>query len=200
MLDSIDARIIDLHLEEWTNGRSGKEALMAIFYHIRDIPYRVLPELNHPYNYIRILETHAGSCTPKHLLMAEMYRRLGWDVLLAVYPYSWSAFEDLYPPRLKQLARVMPSAKHLACNVLINGRYTLVDATIDPPLGKLGLPVNDFWDGHSDTLLPILPTGEMEVYHPTEALLMPPPRLDAPAKIFYKALNEYFDRTMVQGD
>lgn len=188
--------LIDLYLEKWVNEKRGKEALVAVFYHIRDIPYRILPELNHPQNFIRILETNAGSCTPKHLLMAEMYRRLGWDVLLAVYPYCWAEFEDLYPPQLRRLARIMPSANHLACKVLINGSYTLVDATVDPPLGNLGLPVNECWDGASETLLPIVPTGETEIYHPTEALLMSPPRLDGIAPTFYRALNEYFDSAL----
>ena len=188
MSDSIDA-----HLEKWTTGKSGQKALVAIFNHIRDIPYRVLPELNHPQNYVRILKTHAGSCTPKHLLMAEMFQRLGWGVLLIVYPYCWDAFEDLYPLELRPLARRMPPVYHLTCKVLINGRYALVDATVDPVLGSLGLPVNLCWDGQSDTLLPVLPTGEMEIYHPTEARLMPPPRLDADARAFYKALNAFFD-------
>jgi len=186
--------LIDIHLEKWIKNKGSQEALIAVFKYIRDIPYRVLPELNHPNNYKRILEINAGSCTPKHLLMAEMYRRLGRDVLLIVYPYCWAEFEDLYPPELKKLARSMSPVNHLACKVLINGRYTLVDATVDPPLGNIGLPVNDYWDGESDTLLPVLPTGGEEIYHLSEALLMPPPHLDNIARTFYKGLNEYFDR------
>lgn len=186
--------LIGRRLEKWTRRKSGREALVAVFNHIRDIPYHVLPELNHPQKFKQILEINAGSCTPKHLLLAEMYRRLGHDVLLVVYPYCWAEFEDLYPPELKELARRMPPVRHLACKVLINGRYILVDATVDPPLGSIGLPVNTCWDGESDTLLPIVPTGAMEIYHPSEALLMPPSDLDDMARTFYKGLNAYFDR------
>lgn len=189
--------LIDLHLEAWIKNKRGREARIAIFKHIRDIPYRVLPELNHPQKYQRILEINAGSCTPKHLLMAEMYRRLDWDVLLVVYPYCWSEFEDLYPPALRGLARSMSPVNHLACKVLIKGRYILVDATVDPPLGNLGLPVNACWDGESDTLLPVRPTGAMEIYHTSEALLMLPPHLDDIARSFYTGLNEYFDRVRI---
>lgn len=186
--------IITRHLEKWAGALHGKEAMISIFNHIRDIPYAILPELNHPQNFRRILEINAGSCTPKHLLMAEMYRRLGLDVLLVVYPYRWAEFEELYPPSLWRLAQLMPPVNHLACKVFINGRYVLVDATVDLPLGSIGLPVNPSWDGESETLLPVLPTGEEELYHPAEAELMPPPDLDDTALAFYKGLNEYFER------
>jgi hypothetical protein len=186
--------LITHNLEKWTGGKNGKEALIAVFNHIRDIPYAVLPELNDPVNYKRILEINAGSCTPKHLLMAEMYQRLGVDVLLVVYPYRWAEFEELYPPKLWTLAQLMPPVNHLACRAFINGRYVLVDATIDLPLGSIGLPVNANWDGESDTVLPVLPTGEEEIYHTSEAMLMPPPDLDDTALTFYEGLNEYFER------
>jgi hypothetical protein len=183
---------IDSKLREWTAGKSGREAMIAIYYKIRDIPYGILPELNDPTNYLRILETNMGSCTPKHLLMCNMYQRLGFNVLYAVYPYRWAEFEELYPKELWKLALKMAPASHLACKVEINGRYVLVDATVDPPLGRIGLPVNESWDGESDTLLPVLPTGKEELYYPSEADLMPPPDLDDNARSFYQGLNTYF--------
>ena len=61
------------------------------------------------------------------------------------------------------MARTMPPVHHLACKVFINGRYIIVDATVDPPLGNIGLSVNKFWDGESDTLLPVPPAGEVEI-------------------------------------
>jgi hypothetical protein len=166
--------------------------MIAVFEKIRDIPYGVLPELNSPIEYWRILETNMGSCTPKHLLMCEMYRRLGLDVLYAVYPYRWAEFEELYPPDLWKLAQQMAPVNHLACRVELNGRYVLVDATVDPPLASIGLPYTETWDGESDTALPVLPTGDEEIYFPDEASLMPPPDLDDNARAFYAGLNDYF--------
>ncbi len=184
--------IIGQTLQEWTAGKKGKAAIIAVFEKIRDIPYGVLPELNNPAKYTRMLELNMGSCTPKHLLMCGMYRRLGLDVLYAVYPYRWAEFEELYPPDLWKLAQQMAPVNHLACRVELNGRYVLVDATIDPPLAGLGLPFTASWDGESDTALPVLPTGEEEIYFPDEAELMPPPDLDANARAFYAGLNAYF--------
>jgi len=184
--------IIGQTLQEWTAGKKGKAAIIAVFEKIRGIPYGVLPELNNPAEYTRILELNMGSCTPKHLLMCRMYRRLGLDVLYAVYPYRWAEFEELYPPNLWKLAQQMAPVNHLACKVELNGRYVLVDATIDPPLASLGLPFTASWDGESDTALPVLPSGEEEIYFPDEAELMPPPDLDAKARAFYDGLNAYF--------
>ena len=184
--------IVGSTLLRWTAGKKGKAARIAVFEKIRDIPYGVLPELNSPVEYTRILELNMGSCTPKHMLMCQMYRRLGLDVLYAVYPYRWAEFEELYPPALWKLAQQMAPVNHLACRVELNGRYVLVDATIDPPLGGIGLPFTASWDGESETMLPVLPIGEEELYFPDEAELMPPPDLDDNARAFYRGLNAYF--------
>ncbi len=181
------------NLREWTAGKSGRAAMIAVYTKIRDIHYAVVPELNDPQKYLGILETNMGSCTPKHLLLCNMFQRLGLEVLYAVYPYRWAEFEDLYPQHLWKLAGKMPPVNHLACRVFLNGRYVLVDATVDPPLGSIGLPVTYDWDGLSDTALPVLPTGPEEIYHPLEAGLMPPPDLDDTAREFYRGLNEYFE-------
>ena len=186
--------VVGSTLQKWTAGKKGKQAMIAVFEKIRDIPYGVLPVLNNPIDYPRILELNMGSCTPKHLLMCEMYRRLGLEVLYVVYPYRWAEFEELYPPTLWKLAQQMAPVNHLACKVELNGRDVLVDATIDPPLGSIGLPFTASWDGESDTALPVLPIGEEEIYYPDEAELMPPPDLDDNARTFYEGLNAYFQR------
>jgi len=184
--------VVGKTLQKWTGGESGKAAMIAVFEKIRDIPYGVLPELNSPVAFPRILELNMGSCTPKHLLMCEMYRMMGLNVLYAVYPYRWAEFEEIYPPNLWKLAQQMAPVNHLACKVELNGHYALVDATIDPPLASLGLPFTASWDGESDTALPVLPTGEEEIYFPDEAAFMPPPDLDTNARTFYEGLNAYF--------
>ncbi len=184
--------VIGRKLREWTAGQSPRQAMVTVFYKIRDIPYGILPELNSPSQYLRILKTNMGSCTPKHLLMCNMFLRLGLDVLYAVYPYRWAEFEELYPPDLWKLAQKMAPVNHLACRVYLKDSYVLVDATVDPPLGRIGLPFAQSWDGKSDTPLPVLPIGEEEIYHPSEAELMPPPDLDDNARAFYNGLNRYF--------
>ncbi len=95
--------------------------------------------------------------------MCEMFQRLGLQVLYVVYPHSWGERADLlgeYKEAMKRKALELPISHHIACKVEIDGRLILVDATLDPPLQKIGLPVNLDWDGRSDTILPMTPCGD----------------------------------------
>jgi len=100
----------------------------------------------------QMLNLGKGYCAPKHYLLAEMYRRLGYKVVYATFPFLWNDPDLAYPHKLRQLAAGLPVAHHLACRVRIDFRWVLVDATWDPPLAIGGFPVNMHWDGHSDTL------------------------------------------------
>jgi hypothetical protein len=53
--------VIGQKLSEWTAGQGQRQAMLTVFYKIRDIPYGILPELNSPSQYLRILETNMGS-------------------------------------------------------------------------------------------------------------------------------------------
>ena len=185
--------IVEEQFKQWVRGKTKVEARVTIFQSIRDIPYAVIPELNDTERYPDILRVGKGSCMPKHLLLCNMYQRLGLTVLYAVYPFRWDELEIDYPPKLRRLAKAMPPGHHLACKVDIDGRLVLVDATLDPPLERLGLPVNKKWDGESDTLLPIKSGDGEEIYHPSEAYgLQSQP--DEKALIFYNELNLLLDK------
>jgi hypothetical protein len=185
--------IVVAKFREWTHGKNSKEARISIFNQIRDIPYAVIPELNDPKHYIKILEINRGSCTPKHLLICNMFRRLGLQVFYVVYQYKWDEFEDIYPPDLKQLARSMPPGNHLACKVELEGKLVLVDATLDPAIALLGLPVNKDWDGINDTLLPVEPCSEEQLHHVSEANIMQATQTNKISQLFYDSLNSWME-------
>jgi len=184
--------LLDKTFRQWTTGLDPVRARIRIFERVRDIPYAVLPELIDAGRYVDILRVGRGSCTPKHFLLAEMFRRLGLLVLFAVYPFRWgqrAEILDNYPARLKEMAKRQPVAYHLACRVEIGGRLVLVDATLDAALARLEpLPINLRWDGVSDTQLPMTPTGEELVFHPVEAHRMKPV-VTPDALEFYAFLN-----------
>lgn len=192
--------IVNQKLYEWVRGKSTKDARIAIYYKIRDIPYATIPELRNPERYLDILKLNAGSCMPKHLLLCNMYQRIGLEVLYVVYPFRWSEFGLLYPPELRKLADYMPIGNHLACKVDIGGKLTLVDATLDPALEELGLPVNKEWDGTSDTLLAVKPCGEEEIYHPSESDIMQPRPIDDKALAFYNKLTFWLEKVREQSE
>jgi len=189
---AVMASLLEEKFREWTHGKDAVEARISIYEKIRDIPYAVIPELIDAERYIEILELGKGSCTPKHFLLCNMYQRLGMLVLYVVYPFRWDGVEIDYPPRLRKLAEALPTSYHLACRVDINGELVLVDATLDKPLKRLGMPVNEEWDGTSNTLLPVDPCGEEQLYHPSEACNIQG-RPDGEALAFYEELNRWLD-------
>ena len=59
------------------------------------------------------------------------------------------------------MTKKLPPGNHLAVKALIDGRWVLVDATWDLPLKKAGFPVNEVWDGVSDTKNAVTPISEL---------------------------------------
>ncbi len=184
---------IDEKFREWTRGGRAVAARVAVYEKIRDIPYAVIPGINSSLHYARILTVGKGSCTPKHFLLRDMYERLGLPVLYVVYPFRWSDLEVEYPEHLRKLAETVPISHHLACKVEIGGKLVLVDATVDSPLKKLGLPVNENWNGYDDMLLPVTPVGEELVYHPAEVRNYEA-SYDEASLQFFSQMNAWLDR------
>jgi transglutaminase-like putative cysteine protease len=150
--------LVDEKFGEWTVGLHGKEGIISVFEHIRDIPYSLEVSMTDPDTAPeQILSLGKGYCGPKHYLLAEMFRRLGYEVVYATFPFVWNDPDLLYPPELRELATGLPVAHHLACRVRINNRWVLVDATWDLPLARRGFPVNEHWDGLVDTRCAVKP-------------------------------------------
>ena len=188
--------IVDEKFKEWTNNLTSLQARINVFNRIRDIPYAVVPEIMDYKGYTNILKTGKGSCSPKHFLLCEMYRRLGLPVLYVVYPHRWDEIAEImgeYSLRLKEMALALPVSRHLACKIEIDDRLVLVDATFDLPLQKAGFKVNADWDGISDTILPITPCGDEEWYYPSEARLMKT-EINRQFRDFYLELNPFLEQ------
>jgi len=187
--------MLDEKFRQWTQGKNAAQARVSIYQRIRDIPYAVIPQLVDAERYVDILRLGKGSCTPKHFLLCNMYQRLGLLVLYVVCPFRWDEWDETefnYPLQLKKLAEELPISYHLACKVEIDGKLVLVDVTLDSALKNAGLPVNQDWDGVSDTLLPMNPCGEEQFYHPSEAYLMQA-QYDEKSLAFYSELNSFFE-------
>ena len=147
---------------EWTRSLPAKSARISIYQHIRDIPYAIIAELRDPKTGPSgLIKINKGSCVPKHFLLAAMFGELGLPVKYASYLFNWNDPAIKFPPALKKLVKNMPITAHLATKVNIDGRWILVDATYDLPLKKAGFPVNESWDGLSDTKNAVIPIEEV---------------------------------------
>lgn len=144
--------IIDKKFDEWTRNVDPEERKIQIFEHIRDIPY-VITGITDPENGpVELLRRNEGTCSPKHFLLGAMYQKLDISVKYASYPFRWGDLGVDYPGKLRKLVNNLPVMPHIALKAYINGTWVLLDATWDPPLKKVGFPVNENWDGISDML------------------------------------------------
>lgn len=146
----------------WTKGLDDRQARLAVFVHIRDIPYYLVPQIEDPFLWAAsILKEYRGSCSPKHYLLGLLFEKLSIPIKYVTYPFEWGKQNIKYPEDLKKLAQGLPAGNHLACKAYIRNRWVLVDATWDIALKKAGFPVNENWDGESDTLNAVAPFDEI---------------------------------------
>jgi len=165
---------IDIVLEkfnQWISGLNDRQARIAVFNHIRDIPYSLVPEIPDIHEWASsILKNNKGSCSPKHILLGSMFVQLGIKVKYGVYPFSWDNPAIKYPQNLRELSRVIPCGYHCAIKAYIDNKWVLVDATWDPAVGRLGFPINENWDGFSDTLNAVIARDEILFDKPDERM------------------------------
>ena len=158
----MDNSLVQEKLREWTRGLDAREARIAVFTRIRDMPYEIIAELKDPYEGpVKTLEAGRGSCTAKHFLLGAMLQLMELPVQYVTYPFYWGDPDIAYPPEVKMLAERAPLEYHLANKAFIDGKWVLVDATWDPAVAKAGFPVNHDWDGRSDTVNAVKPLREV---------------------------------------
>jgi hypothetical protein len=121
-----------------------------------------------------------------------LLERLGLTIFYSVWQFLWKDIPIEWPLELKKLVEGMPVNTHLALRVNIEDDFVLVDATLDPRLKILGLPIND-WDGKSDTLLPIQALGE-EAWHSREEREAMVPDFEEGSLVFYQKLNAWMEK------
>lgn len=147
---------------EWTQGKSLKDVTISVYTHIRDIRYAIIPEFRDPVlGPCGMLETGQGSCIPKHFLLGLFFEKLKIPVKYATYLFKWDDPSIKYPVDLRKIVDALPIGTHLACKAFIGGRWVLVDATWDSPLKRAGFPVNENWDGESNTKNAVKHTKEI---------------------------------------
>ena len=124
--------------------------MIALFEKIRDIPYTIEKTLLDPRkDPTGILRLNRGSCSPKHYLLGTMYEDLGLKVKYLSYKFTWDdhRFLKIFPPDLALLAKDFPILDHFNIELLINNKWTLIDASFNPELKQLGFSINENWDG-----------------------------------------------------
>lgn len=147
-------------LAEWTAGLSPAAARVACFERVRDLPFRY-PSTRDPRG---VLEAGAGSCSGKHYLLGELFRRLGVPVRHMVCSHRFNDSPLPFPDHMQDLLdknEVLDWHDYLQINV--DGNWIDVDATWPQALRDFGLPVTDDWDGKSPMSLTVVPDEHEEL-------------------------------------
>lgn len=127
-----------------------QRARCDLFTTVRAIPYAT----DGAHDASTLLRAGRGDCLAKADYLHRGLARLGHRVRRVRWLYLLPA----EPPEVS----LLPSRQdvHTAVEVLISGRWTLVDATHDPALSALGLTVAT-WDGLTPTVPAYPPVGRV---------------------------------------
>ena len=155
--------IVNETFDIWTKDLNPKEKRISIFNHIRDITYKIIPNIRTSIEGpVKILEYMSGSCTPKHFLLGKMFEMIDMPIKYISVPFSWNNPNVNYPNYIRKLAEKTPIEYHLACKTFIENKWRLIDATWDLPLEKVGFLINKNWDGISETKCAVIAIDEVE--------------------------------------
>lgn len=114
--------------------------LVEIYESVRNLPYDTAAA----HDAASLREQGRGNCVAKADLFAEELSDVGVECRLISWEYKMPVLVDV------QQDLPFDSDVHTAVQVLLSGKWILVDATHDPALAALGLAMGH-WDGVSET-------------------------------------------------
>lgn len=185
--------VIEQKYDEWTTGLDPVRARIALFERVRDIPY-AYPSSRDP---VEVLRTGAGSCSGKHYLLGEMFRRHGLRVRHMICSHRFNESPLPFPDDMQEMLRrdeVLDMHDYLQAE--LDGGWIDIDVTWERGLRDFGFPVNEEWDGSTSMVLSVVPEEHVvvdgEPARTMEELLAKlSPRQRALRKRFLEALNRW---------
>jgi len=156
------ARTLKEVILKWTIALKEVEARKKVFTNIRDIEYTILSgQFSLKERVDQVLIDRKGFCLSKHYLLGELFKEMGYKVHYCTYAFNWAESGLALPARILDIARKLPVTYHVACKVLLEDDWILVDATWDKFLETIGFSVN-YWDGEKNTSLAVKSIEEFE--------------------------------------
>lgn len=147
--DPIRAKVAEL-----TRGCDARQARIAVYNWVRDIPY-AYPAARDP---LEVLERERGSCSGKHYLLAEALRALGMRVQHMICSHRFNESSIAFPDDMQELLKRNEVVDfHDYLQVWIDRTWVDLDATWEAGLRAYGFPVNEDWDGTSAMPLSVVP-------------------------------------------
>ena len=147
-------------LEEWSEGRDPLAARIAVFERVRDLPYQY-PASRDP---LEVLGRRGGSCSGKHYLLGELFRRQGLPVRHMLCTHRFNDSPLPFPEHMQDLLRKNEIVDlHDYLQICVDGEWIDVDATWPLGLRDFGMPVTEDWDGKSPMNLTVIPDEHEQI-------------------------------------
>lgn len=147
-------------LEEWGEGRDPLAARVAVFERVRDLPYQY-PASRAP---LEVLRRRSGSCSGKHYLLGELFRRQGLPVRHMLCTHRFNDSPLPFPEHMQDLLRKNEIVDlHDYLQICVDGEWIDVDATWPLGLRDFGMPTTDDWDGRSPMNLTVIPDEHEQI-------------------------------------
>lgn len=108
-----------------------------------------------------MLEIGKGSCTPKHIYLAQLLQQINIHTKFLFMPFFYSKQPFPYIEAEPAVIARMPLAYHVALKIKLYGSWKTVDVTWDPSLH--GFPHTLNWDGQNDMVLAVIPESIEEI-------------------------------------
>lgn len=145
---------------EWTKGCTPLAARIALFEHVRDLPYQE-PSSRNP---VDVLKARCGSASGKHYLLGELFRHLGLKVRHMLCTHRFNESPLPFPEEMQALLRKNEIVDvHDYLQIFVDDQWIDIDVTWEQALRDFGFPVNETWDGKSSMMLTVIPDEHFKV-------------------------------------
>ena len=147
------------------DGADATDAGIArVFERVRDIPFAFAAHNDAD----TLLACGAGTCAPKHALLARLYGELALETRFIYVRFRFDDMPGEFPPALRAVLDDGVVRAHAALRVRRPHEWIDVDATFDRPLTAAGFIVTQGWDGRTPMPLVVNPLSRVESHLPPE--------------------------------
>jgi transglutaminase-like putative cysteine protease len=148
-----------LSVAELLDGADASDAGVArVFERVRDIPFTFATHSDAD----TLLACGAGTCAPKHALLARLYGQLGLETRFIYVAFRFDDMPGDFPRELRHGIHDGIVRAHAALRVRRPSGWVDVDATFDQLLTEARFIVTERWDGRSSMPLVVTPLSRVE--------------------------------------
>jgi hypothetical protein len=126
--------------------------IIDLYDRIRKIPYKIIDIEYSLANSYNLIKENGASCTPKHIVLADIYRSQGIETRFCVHEFRWEDLGLDFNARISDLLNQCSFDFHTNIEIKINKNWIIVDATWDDKLIDMGFSGTKNWDGITSTI------------------------------------------------